>query len=235
MSRTITDNELDIVVRLAARRYMKREIERLENMDTSKMPETPGFDKKVRAAIRRDARKEKLKKVWKPVGHVAKTVGLVIIVGIVALFTTAMAIRPLRTAVWDAVVEWYEEYIVIHSSGSAENPQTIEEIHFPTYVPEGWSITVEAKSNAGIRYTLSDGEDRTIYVEQAVNGSSNEVSIDNTEVELTEILLNEQYPAQLAVYEDGMIILIWENTYRFGIISFGCGQDLVLQIAESIN
>ena len=66
MSRTITDNELDIVVRLAVRRLMQKEIEHFQNIDTSSIPDRPSFDKKIRAAIRRDARKEKLKKILKP-------------------------------------------------------------------------------------------------------------------------------------------------------------------------
>ncbi len=59
MSKIITDNELDIVMRLATRQLVKKEIERLQNADTSKIPDPPTFDKKVRAAIRREVKKEK--------------------------------------------------------------------------------------------------------------------------------------------------------------------------------
>ena len=235
MLRTITDNELDIVMRLAARRLVKKEIERLESMDTSQMPEAPGFDKKVRAAIRRDAQKEKLKKVWKPVGHVVKTVGIVIVVGIVALFTMAMAIRPLRTAVWDAVVEWYENYVTVSLPEEADYPQEIEEIKFPSYIPEGWSITVDSKKPKKVSYVLTGENDELIFIDQMVIGYSDELHIDNTEVELSEVMLNGQTETQLAEYSDGRIILIWKKAYVFFMETFDCPLDLVIQIAESIN
>ena len=87
---------------------------------TSSIPDRPSFDKKVRAAIRRDARKETLKKILKPFGKAAKVVGIVLVTVIVVVFTMMMAIRPIRTAVWDAVVEWYEE------CGSVSLPEKTE-------------------------------------------------------------------------------------------------------------
>ena len=124
MSRTITDNELDIVVRLAVRRLMQKEIEHFQNIDTSSIPDRPSFDKKIRAAIRRDAQKEKLKKILKPVGRVAKAAGLVLVTGIVVVFTKMMAIRPIRTAIWDAAVEWYNECVFISLPDETERSVT---------------------------------------------------------------------------------------------------------------
>ncbi len=233
MSRTITNNELDILVRLATRRLVNKDIEQLENVDTSEIPDTPGFDKKVRAAIKRDARQEEINKILKPIGRAAKTVGLVIVVGIVALFTMAMAIRPIRTAVWDAVVEWYEDFIAVRSSDTPDHPLTIEEIRFPTYIPEGWSITVDSNQQGMVSLTITGTNDEMIFLEQKV--ITDEIWIDNADVELFEILLNGQNAAQLAQYSDGMIQLIWENSYVFHLTSYECSLDLVLRIAESIN
>ena len=124
MSRTITDNELDIVVRLAVRRLMQKEIEHFQNIDTSSIPDRPSFDKKIRAAIRRDAQKEKLKKILKPVGRVAKAAGIVLVTGIVVVFTMLMAIRPIRTAIWEAAVEWYNECVFISLPDETERSVT---------------------------------------------------------------------------------------------------------------
>ncbi len=124
MSRTITDNELDIVVRLAVRRLMQKEIEHFQNIDTSSIPDRPSFDKKIRAAIRRDVQKEKLKKILKPVGRVAKAAGIVLVTGIVVVFTMLMAIRPIRTAIWEAAVEWYNECVFISLPDETERSVT---------------------------------------------------------------------------------------------------------------
>jgi hypothetical protein len=212
---------------------VNKDIEQLENVDTSEIPDTPGFDKKVRAAIKRDARQEEINKILKPIGRAAKTVGLVIVVGIVALFTMAMAIRPIRTAVWDAVVEWYEDFIAVRSSDTPDHPLTIEEIRFPTYIPEGWSITVDSNQQGMVSLTITGTNDEMIFLEQKV--ITDEIWIDNADVELFEILLNGQNAAQLAQYSDGMIQLIWENSYVFHLTSYECSLDLVLRIAESIN
>jgi hypothetical protein len=103
---------------------MQKEIEHFQNIDTSSFPDRPSFDKKISAAIRRDAQKEKLKKILKPVGRVAKAAGIVLVTGIVVVFTMMMAIRPIRTAVWDAAVEWYNECVFISLPDETERSVT---------------------------------------------------------------------------------------------------------------
>ena len=74
-----------------------------------------------------------------------------------------------------------------------------------------------------------------IIVQQWAIDFADDVWIDNTEVDLSDVLINGKYKAQLAQYSDGMIQLIWENSYVFHLTSYDCPLELVLQIAESIR
>ncbi len=176
-----------------------------------------------------------MKKVWKPVGRIAKAAGIVIVIGIVAMFTMAMAIRPLRTGFWNAIVEWYENYVFVSLPDAADLPQEIEEIKFPSNIPEGWTITVDSKRRNSVSSILSGLNDELIFLDQMVIGPYDDTWLDRTETMISEIMLSGEYKAQLAEYSDGSIILIWKKSYVYYLSSFNCSLDLVKQIAESID
>jgi hypothetical protein len=232
MLKTITASEFETIIGLGAEKWLDDEIDVMTNLDVSEFTLSDKMERHIRSSIQRNSRKEK----WTPVFHCAKIAGIILVSVISILFAAAMMIQPVRAAFFDAIVQWYDDYIAIRFVPEEDVPTKIEEVKYPTYLPKGWQIELNYQGIGGADYKIVNQKgDIVIYIEQSPHNQVDEIWFDNTDAEITEILLNKQYSAQLITYNDGNYALTWNNIYNYYLISYQCDLELVLRIAESIQ
>ena len=232
MLKTITASEFETIIGHGAEKWLDDEIDVMTNLDVSEYTLSDNMDRRIRSSIRRNSRKER----WAPVFHYAKIAGIIFVSVISILFAAAMMIQPVRAAFFNAIVQWYDNYVAIRFVSEEDFPTTIEEVKYPTYLPEGWQIELDYQGIGGADYKIVNRTgDIVICVEQSPYNQADEIWFDNTEAEITDILLNGQYTAQLITYQDGNYALTWNNIYNYNLISYQCDLELVLLIADSIQ
>ena len=232
MLKTITASEFETIIGLGAEKWLDNEIDVMNSLDVSEYTLSGSMDRQIRSIIRRNSRKER----WAPVFHYAKIAGIILVSVISILFAAAMMIQPVRAAFFNAIVQWYDNYVAIRFVSEEDVPTKIEEVKYPSYLPEGWQIELDYQGKVTVESTLFNPSDgAVIYYEQTVHSSRNEIWFDNTDAVVTEVYLNGQQPAHLFSYEDGSFALSWNDVYDFSLISDQCSLDLLLKIAESIQ
>lgn len=232
MLKTITASEFETIIGLGAEKWLDDEIDVMTHLDVSEYTLSESMDRQIRSSIRRNSRKER----WAPVFHYAKIAGIILVSVISILFAAAMIIQPVRAAFFNAIVQWYDDYIAIRFDYEEEVPTKIEEVKYPTYLPEGWQIELDFQGTVSVEATLFDPiNGAVLYYKQIVHSSDNEIWFDNTDAVITEVVLNGQHPAQLISYDDGNYALSWNNVYDYSLVSDHCDLDMLLKVAESIQ
>lgn len=129
-----TFDRLDALISLGARSLVDKEAGAFLQME-SDCEINSKIRRKVERMIRGYQNKEKIHKIIKPV----RIAGVACLICISITFTACVSIPKIREAMWNAVVEWYDEYIAVRfNKGNSENilpepPETIDEINAPCY------------------------------------------------------------------------------------------------------
>lgn len=149
---TELNDKLDLIIAWAARDCENDEAEKFKNIDTSGVVLSAGFYARKRRLIGRYKLRPALAVCRKCFVRVAVALMALMSIG----FLTVMAIPDVRNAMFDAVVEWYENYVSVRfeagcgdepggissvdpdtAPASVTPPTKIEKIMKPTYIPQG--------------------------------------------------------------------------------------------------
>lgn len=253
----IRKDKLDYLIDLALLDSEDTDIALYDSLDVS----TVVFDKSFYKKRDRIVRKYKHKPTWRKVRDIGYKAAAVALALIVAGTITVAAIKPLRDAVIKAVVEWYDNYIMVsynipktdtNAEKSAEKadgaqsteqsagasvviPTLIEEIRKPTNLPEGVveDMVISNNSTVIIDYYL---DEELIYSFQQMLLDDNGLNIDNISAEVTNILINE-YEAKIVEFvENGEKTIIWtDGEYLYEITSVMCEAEELKLVAESVK
>lgn len=104
---TELNDKLDLIIAWAARDCENDEAEKFKNIDTSGVVLSAGFYARKRRLIGRYKLRPALAVCRKCFVRVAVALMALMSIG----FLTVMAIPDVRNAMFDAVVEWYENYV----------------------------------------------------------------------------------------------------------------------------
>ena len=137
-------DRLDALILLGAKSCLADEVKSFMEME-----DTGVVNEKARTRawrlISRQQRRMRAKGMLRPM----KIAAVACLTVLSVLFTACVCIPKVRDAMWQAIVEWYDEYIAIgfrknvQNEALAEPPKEIEAIHAPTYMPDGYSSVSE--------------------------------------------------------------------------------------------
>lgn len=226
---TNENTNFHMLLRLAVRNCMEEDFSEFQSMDASDVTVHPRIRRKVKAAVHRMYLRTSMG--W----QIMKRSIAACLVIVTVLFASAMCIQPIRSAFWNAVVTWYEEYIeILFVSEDDEYPTIIEEQRLPQ-VPAGWTMTEIEKSDAHCFYEIMGPDNEYIVYEQRVYTEISQ-GYDNTECDIQEIILNNETKAQLITYkEDEIRIITWLNQYEYSLIGEFVTVEQLISIAESVK
>lgn len=162
-------------------------------------------------------------------------------------FTACMCVPNIRTALWNAFLEWHDDHVGVSfgDETTAEEtelpdidyPKQIEDIMELTYFPEEYIKGEELSTLVMHRvdFYSKDGEFAFYISQYIVDGA--ELFIDNELGEIIEINVHE-YPALLIEYynQENTYMLIWQdNSYRYTIYGKLSSITELRQIAEGVK
>ena len=183
------------------------------------------------------------------VRKVASKVAIVMLCILSAAFITVMSVSALRNAIWDAIVEWYDDYIAIHYEESSSNteeqssgdnaivvspPTEILEYRKPQYVPDGVEEEIVLQSVVAniIDYYLGN-ELQFSYKQTVLDDEDNRFNNENSVVE--QITINGNEASVVTSDGNDELMLVWADREYIYIISSYLKQDETVKIAESVG
>lgn len=141
---TELNDKLDLIIAWAARDCENDEAEKFKNIDTSGVVLSAGFYARKRRLIGRYKLRPALAVCRKCFVRVAVALMALMSIG----FLTVMAIPNVRNAMFDAVVEWYEDYVSVRFEPSgAQEPDGTSDIDPDTTVASVTPPTKNRKDN----------------------------------------------------------------------------------------
>ncbi len=228
---TKNDKNFHILLELAARRCMEKELADFDALDISDVTVSDRTVRKVRNRILMQKIRDTRILLY------AKRIIIAVMAIITVTFAGAMCIQPIRAAFWNAVITWYEKYVEVQfvEEAEVEYPETIEKRMLPTYLPDGWTIEILYEDDLLIMYQVIGTDGEVIGYDQIVYSSKDSIWYDNNNCVNSEIILKNGNAAQLFTCEDDSYVITWLNQYMFTATSLNIPFETVLNIINSIK
>ena len=247
------NDKFDSLIRLAMLDCGKKDADEFDAIDTSGIELSDRLNKKIFRLIAKKKRESQVIAARRIFGRIAVAILL-----IVAIMLTAIACSErLREAIWNAIVEWYNDHIVVRYdeasdvySGDDENdidayersaaisptaPDAILEVRKPTVLPEGVveDIYVQSQWKVAIDYYLGG---KIICSFQQVNLKLEDYYYNNDVSKIEEIQIGN-YLASFAVHNDnGNKYIFWnDGEYSYVLCFSEMNIEQATAIAESVK
>ena len=206
-----------------------REIENAELAPEEEVYYSPKLIKNMNKLL-----KDREKHYWVLVNTVAKRAVAACLV-IVTIAGALMSCKPVREAVVDFFQNVYEAYteFFFGEDISSDAPDVINEIHMPTYIPEGYKLVEEVEPTGKDRTTMlvwNNTNNDTIVLCQYVLSNKTNINTENAEVIIWDDI-------NVAIVEkDSKISAFWNTSeYAYDVITSRLSRDEILHIIKSIK
>lgn len=251
---TENNDKLDLLIAFSASNCGNDDVEMFRNLDTSGVILSSDFYAKQRRLVGRYKRKPKLALLRKCLMRVAVVLLVIMSVG----FLTLMAIPNLRNAIFEAVIEWYDDYISIRfepsggenfngtdtsseTSGETGNsnieitpPTKIERVIKPTYIPNGAEEEIVKNSQSGVVIDYYLGDDLILSFTQTIY-KRKEMLFDNNVNASCEVEVNGFKAVLLDSEANGKTIIWTDGVYYYSAYSLSLDAEEMVSIASSVQ
>lgn len=210
-------DRLDALIALSSRSLIDDEAEKFLELE----PYQDISEKARRKAMHIIKRAER-KKCSHPALHALKIATIACLICISLVFTACVSIPEVREAMWEAVVEWYDEYIAVkfrgnssQSGASSRAPASIEEVNLPKYMPDGYTTTAfRSKTLFSAEYYDSDGEYAFTYIQGTQEREILQIDTPKEPPKNVDINGSEG----ILVIEDGIMAVVWQDSRYMYVI-----------------
>lgn len=256
---TEMNDKLDLLIAFSAADCEQEEVEMFRNLDTSGVTLSGDFYAKQRRLVRRYKRKPALVLLRKCLVHAAVVLMAVMSVA----FLTAMAIPNVRNAIFDAVVEWYDDYILVrfepNGEAGSDGPDTslnseatdsghesdgsqieitpaekIEKVMKPSYVPEGAEEDIVNISKSSAIIDYYLADNLILSFTQTLYNSKDKLYDNKTSV--SHNIEVGGYSAVALEFESSGRAIIWtDGVYYYYVHSATLDVDELIKIASSVQ
>lgn len=227
-----------------------REAQVFLDMDVSDVKDNPKFKKRILKIVQGKRVKSTRTPSWRIVLVAA-------LLAISLIFTACMCIPKVREAIWNIIVEWYDEYIDVsfepentinpnmNNSSSDPNtnktpPSSIEKEAIATYLPEGYYsvLTIEDPIFVSFDYYDSKGNIKFVLTQTIINDSNDEdLTVDKEAGDTLVSVKINGFEGLLISYgnEEDTYYLIWQDkNYKYWIYGVFESSSELIRIAEGI-
>lgn len=230
---TSDKTNLDTLIFAASDTLTEKNAEYLASFDSSDALIRPSVQRKILRMIRNEERKEKHARVLSSCRRIA----CVFLVVCTISFALCLSIEGVRTKLFEAVVEWYEDNIGVIFSLKTEAPQTIEIYREPAIQPVGTTRRQIYKSlTKYIVYYEGINEDKSfLFVQRIIKPTevwydddctAKEISIGGTDILFLDYHKEKRY---LLIWSDG------EYEYSFCSFDYTIDMDTLISIAKTVK
>lgn len=212
-------DRLDALILLAGDVLIEEELDYARGVLNPDIEVSQRTDRRILRYIRHAQKKPG----YHPVLDVMKRVAVVVLVIGTVLFASAMSIEAVREKFWNAIVEWYEDYIAVMFVDDEER-DTMADVEFevrePSYLPEGVVKGEQIVRKNSSRITYYYGTEKTIWLEQ-YHHPNNNVKIDNKNYTFSSVSI-DKYSGFIIEYlnDSQRYTVVWEDEkYYYTLIS----------------
>ena len=246
---TELNDKLDLIIAWAARDCENDEAEKFKNIDTSGVVLSAGFYARKRRLIGRYKLRPALAVCRKCFVRVAVALMALMSIG----FLTVMAIPDVRNAMFDAVVEWYENYVSVRfeagggdepgvissvdpdtASVSVTTPTKIEKIMKPTYIPQGAEEDIVLCNMINMTIDYYSGDDMIMSFAQTIFDNGKKL-LDNGIPDIRNIEINGNSAITFRHDSEGDVVIWTDGEYYYQLRSVTLGVDELVKIASSVK
>lgn len=227
------NDKLDALIMLSAHVLAEKNAEEYLSTDTSDVVVPKSLDRRIKRMINRERRKQEYGKLYTALRNVAA--GFLIACTVTLAFM--MSVEAVRTALWETIVQWFDDYISIMHVTEDEVPTTIEKKMEPTAYPAEWEreVIADKEKLISIRYK-KDGDVIMTYHQGLLIKDNN--WIDNDSMLVTEVMIGS-YKGLLIQYTDrNQYSIEWsDGSYSFSLATQSAivTIDEMLSIARSVD
>ncbi len=252
------NDKLDCLIKLAYFDCGKRDAEMFESIDTSDVVLSNRLNRRIKRLANKSEHEKQIKRTKIILSRAIAAVLIVMSIMLVLL----LSISATRNAIWEAIIEWYEEYFTVDFQRSAENngetgpavaeaqyglsageylsesvtpPKEIEEVRKPTYLPEGAveEMLFQSKTAVAFKYYIGDDWFCTFNQMPVEKGKK---YFDNVTGAVQEIDLNGTVGVVVTYSDNSIVTVIWyDNEYLYNIFSDSLRLEEIILIAKSVT
>jgi len=229
-------DKLDALIMLAGDALIEEELAYAREVLDPEIEISKRTDRRILRYIRHAQKKPG----YHPVLDVMKRAAVIVLVIGTVLFASAMSIEAVREKFWNAIVEWYEDYIAVMfvDDGTSDTMMDVEfEVREPSYLPEGVvkGEQVVKKFSCRTIYTYRSQE---IFLLEQLHKSTKGTKIDINECSISNITI-DKYSGVLAEYNNNKqyYTIVWEDEKYYYTINSRTptlNKDELIKIASSI-
>lgn len=231
-------DKYDYLIAMATLDVKDDDVKMFEEQDDSDVVLSDRITKKIDKLISKESNYKTSRAIQ--FQKVLSKVAIIALVVMSMMFAAMMSVSAIRTAIWEIITEWYEEYIAVgyepeEGYGVVEPPKMIEEIRKPTLLPLGVEEEIGMSSRGMFVCDYFLGDDCYISFKQLL--LNNDVGIlDGDDATISEVVVGK-HKAWLFSYDaEDYIILIWNDTeYAYHLSTTVLNADELILVAASVK
>lgn len=252
-------DKLDMMMALAARDCGNDDVELLDDLDVSRVALDKHFHRRKARIVEKHKRYPTMFALKKGILRVAIVLMVIMSLG----FTTIMAISPIRKAIFEVVIEWYEDYITIRyeqtdkdvndASGGEGNetkdndenspmndpviipPTVIEEVRKPTALPQNVVEDIVIQNTSFVCIDYYEGSE-LVYTFNQMLLEEGDIYLDNEGVLIETIDINGNSGTVIQHTEFSSISIVWsDGEYIYQMITQSTILDELIHVCRSVQ
>ena len=176
----LKNDKLDALIIMSGDVLIKKNYELYQNTDVSGVIKPKSLDRRVMRNINRENRKKEYGNLYKYFGRCA----VLILVVCTVSFAVMMSVEAVRSAVWNAIIEFFDDYLSITYVMDSEVPDKIEQKSEPEIGRPEWEKQVVADNNS--MYVVvyrENGEKIITYMQRVIDENNTWFDNENTEIQ----------------------------------------------------
>ena len=232
MNKAISDRKLDALLTMSVDAIVEKNAESFLEQDYEIVPMPNSLRRKILGMDRR----ARWKNEFGAIGVGLKRVAAVILIVCTLSFAAAMSVEAVRTAIWNAIVTWYDDYVAIsfRKDGVGDAPEAIVIKKEPMMDGYEREVLLDSQGMFIVNYVYNDFN--VMYSQLVLE--ENEALFDNTMAALKTVKIGA-YEGQLLIAADkSAIFLMWNDgdyTYTLQTDSDNGREDQLIHIAQSVQ
>lgn len=232
MNKAISDRKLDALLTMSVDAIVEKNAESFLEKDYEIVPMPNSLRRKILGMDRRARWEDE----FGAIGVGFKRVAAVILIVCTLSFAAAMSVEAVRTAIWNAIVTWYDDYVAIsfRKDGVGDAPETIVTKKEPVMDGYEREVLLDSQGMFIVNYVYNDFN--VMYSQLVLE--ENEALFDNTMAVLKTVKIGA-YEGQLLIAADkSAIFLMWndgEYAYTLQTDSDNGRDDQLIHIAQSVQ
>lgn len=230
-------DKYDYLIALATLEAKDDDVEMFAALDDSEVVFSDRIKKRIGKMIRRESKCRT--KGCLQFRNALSKVAIIILITVSVIFTAMMSVTAIRSAIFEIITEWYEEYIAIgyipeDETKTAEPPTRIEEIRKPTLLPLGAEEEIAGSSKTICTHEYYIGDECCVTFHQLLL-TAEAGKIDGESVEMEEISVGP-HKAYLFIYDREGYMIDWtDGEYAYRIITDVLSREDLISIAQSVK